>query len=94
MRDAMLKEEDLLLDQSDLVLGESTVQHQHLLLVTHPGEWKQSPLAGVGLDYWLNEERSGDMTAEVRRQFKADGMMVNSIGYEQGRLKIDAVYEE
>ena len=93
MKDILLEEGDLLFDRHDLVVGESTLQHQQLLLITHPGEWKLSPLVGVGLADWLNDERNGDLVTEVRRQFKSDGMTVNAISYADGKLKIDAEYE-
>lgn len=93
MRDLMLNDGDFLLEGQDLVIGESTTQHQQQLLLTYPGEWKQNPLTGVGLTDWLNDERSRDLVTEIRRQFKSDGMTVAEIGYEQGKLKIDAEYE-
>lgn len=93
MRDILLEEGDLLLARCDLVVGESTLQHQQLLLITQPGEWKEAPLAGVGLTDWLNDERNGDLVTEVRRQFKSDGMTVSEISYANGKLKIDADYE-
>lgn len=92
MKDVLLEDSDLSMTRQDLVVGESTNQHQQLLLVTTPGEWKNSPLAGVGLTGWLNDERTGNLVTEVRRQFKSDGMEVRNISYEQGRLKIDAAY--
>ena len=92
MRDVLLENGDLMMAHRDLVIGESTNQHQQLLLVTAPGEWKSTPLAGVGLAAWLNDERTGNLVTEVRRQFKSDGMEVRDISYEQGRLKIDATY--
>lgn len=93
MKDILLEEGDLLFLHHDLVVDESTLQHQQLLLITQPGEWKTSPLAGVGLTDWLNDERNGDLVTEVRRQFKSDGMTVSEIEYADGKLKIDADYE-
>lgn len=92
MKDLMLEEGDLFFSRKDLVIGESTSQHQQLLLLTYPGEWKNNPLMGVGLADWLNEERTGNLMTEVRRQFKGDGMEVKSISYDQGKLKVDAAY--
>lgn len=33
---------DLWIEAGDLKIGESTVQHQQLLLWTHYGEWRES----------------------------------------------------
>lgn len=94
MKDVILQDGDLTFRNHDFAIGESTLQHQRLLLVTYPGEWKTNPLVGVGLTDWLNDERSGNLITEVRRQFKSDGMEVAYITYEQGKLQIDAAYEK
>ena len=94
MKDVMLQDGDLVFKDHDFMIIESTIQHQQLLLVTYPGEWKRNPLVGVGLPDWLNDERSGNLITEVRRQFKNDGMEVASISYENGKLQIDADYEK
>lgn len=79
-------------DTLDWVEGNSDLQHQHLLLITEKGEWKENPGVGVGAAKWLEHESSSDFTAEIRRQFSADGMQVNQVNYLNGKLTIDAPY--
>lgn len=93
---------DVLLDESldlredgttlDLVEGESTLQHQELLLLTPKGSWKENPDTGVGLMNYLEDENDAEMYAEIRRQFQGDGMMVKAVAIENGKLNIDATY--
>jgi len=95
--------EDVLLDTNydasvqngDFAIGESTRQHQQLLLVTQPGEWKQNPTIGIGIENFLLDDGnlSRDLTAEVRRQFEDDGMTVNKIAFDGQKLTIEALYE-
>ena len=83
---------DLLIVAGDLVMGESTVQHQQLLLTTTKGEWKQNPKVGVGIDNFLNDDSTNDMMNEINYQFTQDGMKVNSTNMISGKLYIDASY--
>ena len=86
---------DLMVVKGDFVLAESTGQHQRLLLQTIPGEYKSSPLTGVGLPYYLLDERPGNMLSVIRKKFTADGMIVASVSItEDGKLTIDAKYNE
>jgi hypothetical protein len=93
--------QDILLDETgdlacvngDFLTGESTVQHQHLLLISQKGEWKESPKTGVGIENFLNEDSNNDMMNEISDQFEKDGMKVNSVNMVNGELLIDALYE-
>jgi hypothetical protein len=79
-------------DTLDWVEDTSDLTNQHLLLITEKGEWKENPGVGVGAAKWLEHESSSDFTREIRKQFSADGMQVNSVVYNNGNLKIDAPY--
>lgn len=89
---------DLLLDENyelrtengDFVTGDSFKQEEALLLITGQGEWKENPLAGVGLFNYLNDENPETMKAEIKRQFKADGKKVKSIEFTNNEIRIDA----
>jgi hypothetical protein len=96
MKDLLLEDNGLKVDamNHDLVIGESSRQHQELLLLTNKGEWREHPLIGVGLETYLNGENGGDLFATVKKQFSDDGMLVSDIVYEDGKLKINAEYEE
>lgn len=76
----------------DWVEGESTAQHQQLLLLTPKGSWKETPGAGVGMMNYLESESDNELLAEIARQFRADGMDVATLGIDQQKLVIDAKY--
>jgi len=85
---------DILLDENfavriengDLVVGESTKQHQNLLLISSPGEWKQSPTVGVDIkSFLLDDAPVSDLKAAIQKGFENDGMIISV-------LKIDNNY--
>jgi hypothetical protein len=92
--------EDILLDDGqeldivngDFVTGESTLQQQDLLLLTNKGEWKENPTIAVGAIGYLKDEDEGGLMAEIKLQFEKDGMEIDQIIIEEGKLNIDAHY--
>jgi hypothetical protein len=93
MKDLMLNSNgDLQITNNDLVIGESDQQHQKLLLIAEPGSIKEFPTVGVGLANFLEGEDDGLMMQTIRNQFDADGMTINSISVDNGKIKIDANY--
>ena len=83
---------DLYIENGDLVIAESDLQHQEDILRSDKGHNKEFPLMGVGLEEFLNDDNIIGMVNEVRRQFKADGMTVNNVLYSLGKLEVDANY--
>lgn len=93
VRDILLADDgELAIVDGDFVIGDSTKQNQKLLLISQKGEWKQSPLTGVGIDNWLKDETQGGLKAEIKQQFKADGMTINSLIVNGQTITIDATY--
>ena len=86
---------DLAVASGDLVAGESSQQHQQLLLFLTAGELRQFPQVGVGVrDFLLDGQLAGSINSAVKRSFEADGMTVRTIARaKNGTLKIDATYE-
>lgn len=74
---------DLLITAGDFVVDLSDEQHVQHILESHRGEWKQSPLIGIGISNYIN----APMTQLVRRQLgknikgqlEYDGMKVNGV---------------
>jgi hypothetical protein len=96
MNDLLLDADfDLAVEGGDLVVGESSLQHQQLLLFLFPGELRQFPAVGVGVrDYLLDGQLAGAVNSAVKRSYEADGMKVRRIARAaNGALKIDAIYE-
>jgi hypothetical protein len=93
MKDILLNTElDLDIANGDLVVGESTVQHQQLLLVTSKGDWKENPLVGVGAAAFLKDEDESGLLNEIRIEFQKDGMDVKAVNIQSGEINIDANY--
>ena len=71
---------DILIEGGDFVIAPSDKQHQYLILKTVNGDWKQYPLVGVGLDYYM---ASSGMEQIIQRiitvQLTGDGYKVISI---------------
>lgn len=77
----------------DWVEGESTAQHQQLLLLTPKGSWKENPGTGVGAMNYLESESPNELLAEISRQYRADGMDIVTLGINaQQQLVIEANY--
>lgn len=76
-RDILLDSGELRVERGDLVLGESTAQHIEHILLAQKGEYKQSPLTGIGILNYLNAPINGVMRLklerEIRLQLEADG---------------------
>lgn len=85
---------DIKIANGDFVKGESTRQHQSLLILTEKGELREFPKQGVGAQSWLLDDVNfGDFNAEVKRQYEADGMKVVAIKGRNTNLQIEAFYE-
>lgn len=85
---------DLKIAGGDFVVGESTRQHQQLLLLIEKGELREFPVRGVGAQSWLLDDiQAGDFAAAVKREFEADGMKVLLVkSSAAGNLQIEASY--
>jgi hypothetical protein len=81
MKDLLLDSNfDVLIENGDLVYGESTRQHQELLILTQHGEWRESPMVGIGAATWLDDELNGaNLAAAIKAGFEGDGMTVLTI---------------
>jgi len=84
---------DLVISDGDLVVGESTRQHQKLLLMTEKGELRDTPTRGVGIAHWIADDAPANITIETKRQFQLDGMKVSFARLVGGKLETDARYD-
>ncbi len=76
--DLLLDDYDLAFTEAgDLAVGASDSQHVGLLLLTHPGEWREHPTVGVGLREWqsgpLGAAQAAALQREVAVQLGLDG---------------------
>lgn len=71
---------DLLIQNGDLKIGASDPMHVADLIGSYPGDWKQFPLRGVGVNNFsgsTGEEQAIDN--QIRQQVIADNYQVKSL---------------
>ena len=97
MQDIIIDETfDLKIDEhtDDFMIGDATHQNQGFILLASKGEFRQFPFVGVGLRYYVEDDKLGSLKPELTKQLILDGMTVNNIGvFTDGRVEIDASYE-
>lgn len=90
-----LENGDLDMSTGDLLVTESTYQHQRDLLLSDKGHIRDKAEAGVGaVNYLMDNEPEGLLRA-TRKEFVADGMKVKKVAFSDryNELDIDARYE-
>jgi hypothetical protein len=84
---------DLLFENGDLVVAESTDQHQADILFAGKGHYREFPDLGVDLMNWLEDDALGDLAGVIQQEFEGDQMQVNKLKVTQsGKVNIDAEY--
>ena len=86
---------DLDLTTGDLLVAESTYQHQRDLLDSDKGHIRQKAEAGVGaVNYMMDNDPEGLLRA-TRKEFTADGMKVRKVAFAaySNDLNVEARYE-
>ncbi len=98
MRDLIFADdEDILILNGDLDVGDSTVQHQFDLLKSAPNDWLFAPEIGVNVESFLDSERTTqDLFRRIKFEFDRDGMTVDSIkivrdDFYQGIISSDTI---
>lgn len=79
------------LANGDLVIGGSDDQHIELLMMTTPGQWKESPLVGIGLINYLKKPTTSEkqMKRDIIVGLSADGYKVNELSLDNGSFDLD-----
>lgn len=85
--------DDLLIEDGDFVIGESSLQHQRLLLLCNKGEFKEFPTRCVGLANYLESGNTQELAREIDVDFSKDGMKVTKIKIDVPNLEIEASYD-
>ena len=83
---------DLVVQNGDFVIGNSTEQNKALILAAHQGEFRQNTVVGVGIRSYLNDD-SGSPLSAIQLQFELDGMTVRRLELVNGNLINEAQYE-
>jgi hypothetical protein len=94
MKDYLHNEnDDLKLVNGDLSLTESSKQHQKDLLISRKCDYKLK-IVGVDIRNAILDDEQDNFIRTIRREYRRDGMTVKSISFSNGKLKIDAPYDE
>lgn len=74
------------------VLAETINQNTALILAHQPGQFKDDPTLGVGIDNGLLDYDMNEWRRKIRLALEQDGQNVSSIEFTSSELKIDAKY--
>lgn len=93
--DIALKDDDVKMEGGDFATEESTLQHQRQIALNNSGDFKQTPLACVGAETYLNDENGiQELINALATAFSGDGMTVQNIGTNAaGELVSKAIYK-
>ncbi len=75
-----------------LQLGNTTNQNVGIILKMNPGELKEYPIIGVGIDNMLLGHDHLEYKHKIRKNLAADGMMVSHLEFIGESIEIDANY--
>lgn len=85
---------DLFIKNGDLAIGESTLQHEKLILLTEKGHWREYPFVGVGLQQYLLDDDLSPLPEEIQKQDELDGLTVYRLDvYDNGEIKTYVLYD-
>ena len=76
-----------------MVVDESTMQHQAIILKISKGAIRHFPALGVGVSSVLLDESPDDLLISITKEFERDGMTMKTLDLDGSKLKIDATYE-
>lgn len=74
-------------------LGDVTNQNVGLILRMQPGELKEHPTVGVGIDNMVLDKDYLEYKHKIRQQLAADGMQVNHLDINGDNIEINVKYE-
>jgi hypothetical protein len=83
---------DLMIQNNDFVVGDSTYQDIKLVIQSAPGEWRPFPTIGVNAtNYLKSPDASKDgLLNEIKKQVKAIGIPLKSVYIDgNGDIKVD-----
>lgn len=76
-----------------IVLEETTPQNQAMILVANPGEFKEHPAWGVGVEGILNDHDFARWRSRIREQIEADGQRIEQLEITAEGLILEAKYK-
>lgn len=87
VKDIILSDYDLVIENGDFKISDSDKQHLNLIIKTYVGSYKDFPLLGVGIDYYLaSSNQQLILKSNIITQLVSDSYKVGNINV------IDKVY--
>ncbi|MCL2290822.1 MAG: hypothetical protein FWC34_09020 [Bacteroidetes bacterium] len=85
---------DVMIRNGSMVVGDSSLQNQYMILVAQKNEFKEYPTLGVGVSDMLGDDDVLEWKKRIREEFKKDDLKVNKtdLDLQTGELEIDAKY--
>ncbi len=86
MKDYLLDENyDLLIKDGDFVVDECDDLDIELILLTEKGNWKESPMTGVGIRKWTNATMNSTLMQQLEREVR---IQLNGDGFEVDKAQV------
>lgn len=76
-----------------IVVGDTTYQNQALILECHPGEIKEYPTLGVGLNDIVNDNEFEMWKRSIMENLEADGLQITTLEIDKNGLTLEAKYK-
>ena len=85
---------DIMIRNGSMVIGNTVLQNQYLILVSQKGEIKERPTLGVGISDMLGDDDVLEWKKRIREEFAKDDLKVNKIdlNLQTGDITVDAKY--
>lgn len=78
---------DIQIENNDLIIGISNLQHQEHLLITDTGSLIEDESVGIGLESYINSEDIPGMLNRITEEYIKDGIEFEKIQIdEQGNI--------
>lgn len=76
-----------------LYVGDTTKQNTAVILYMQPGELKEQPTVGVGINNMLLDHDFLLYKHRIRQQLSAEGMQINHLEVSSQNIEINAIYK-
>jgi hypothetical protein len=76
-----------------MVIGDTLYQNEAIILQIHPGELKENPSIGCGIEDMLLDNDPIAWRRKIRQQMEADGQIVGEVKITTTGINIDAHYK-
>ena len=79
---------DLGLSGGTIAIGETQPQQEYLLLASHPGDWKEYPALGIGIEDALADDDLNYWRREIVDQLRRIGISIKGVTMTNDNLQI------